>query len=136
MGFQRGEREAAEGLRDPGVADFVVDVAEAVVVAEQRLGVVGGVFEGDELQGGVEVVAGEHTAVLEEREEGFREVVTVTCLVHVEAGVVPLVGVGSYHDVQGFGGACWPMCEVRGLARDRVGIARYQQQAQQRRRRG
>lgn len=77
--FELSQSEAGPNLGDPWVAEEGVQGAEARVVAVEGFGVVGGVFEGDEVEFrvGGEVGAGEDLAVFEEGQEGFFEVVLV-----------------------------------------------------------
>jgi hypothetical protein len=68
VAFELAEREASPNLRHPWVAEEVVELAQARVVAVQRLGEVAAVFEVDQLQLLREVRASENSAILEERQ--------------------------------------------------------------------
>ncbi len=105
--------EAGEHLGDPWVADHVVKFTETVVVAEQAFLVVGGVLERHQLQGGIELVAGDQALVLHERQQRLFEVVAVTGVVHVEHRVVTLVGVGGDHRLQRLGLIGGPVFQIR-----------------------
>jgi hypothetical protein len=50
VAFQFAEGEPGPDLGCPGVAEQVVELAEAVVVAVERLGEVGAVFEVDQVE--------------------------------------------------------------------------------------
>jgi hypothetical protein len=50
VAFQFPKSESGPDLSDPGVAEEVVKFAEAVVVAVERLGEVGAVFEVDQVE--------------------------------------------------------------------------------------
>ncbi|MNN58716.1 hypothetical protein D3C81_1737800 [compost metagenome] len=76
----------------------------------------GGVFEGDELERRIELVAAEQALVLHERQQRFLEVEAVAGVVHVENRVVTLVGIGGNHCVQLFGSLGRPVLEFSGPA--------------------
>lgn len=80
-------------MGDPWVAEEGVQGAEARVVAVEGFGVVGGVFEGDEVEFrvGGEVGAGEDLAVFEEGQEGFFEVVLVGGVLRWESVLVDVI---------------------------------------------
>nr|GFD51674.1 hypothetical protein [Tanacetum cinerariifolium] len=61
--FELFEGKAGKHLRDPWIADHVVDFAKAVVVAEQAFLVLSGVFERDQLEGRVELFSGDQPFV-------------------------------------------------------------------------
>ena len=112
--FEFLEGKAGKNLRNPRVADHVVDFAQAIVVAEQTFLMVGGVFEGDKLERRVHGFAGDQALVFHERQQRLFKVIAVAGVVHVEHRVVTLVGIGGDHFVELFGGRCRPVFQLGG----------------------
>nr|GFA81391.1 hypothetical protein [Tanacetum cinerariifolium] len=127
--FELLEGKAGEHLRDPWVTDHVVDFAEPVVVAEQAFLMVSGVLERDELERGIERIAGDQPFVFHERQQRLFQVVAVAGVVHVENGEVTFVGIGRNHRVELLGRRGGPVGQLGG--RHLSGTAQINRSGQQ-----
>ncbi|MDT4841272.1 hypothetical protein FQZ97_751210 [compost metagenome] len=112
--LQLAQGEAGEHLGDPGIADQVVHFAEAVVIAVEAFLVALHVLEGNQLERGVELLAGEHALHFQEGQQGLLQVIAIAGVVHVENGEVALPGVLGDQRVQLLGRRFGPVLELGG----------------------
>ncbi|MCY1383518.1 hypothetical protein D9M69_716530 [compost metagenome] len=72
------------------------------------------VLERNQLERGVELLAGEHALHLQVGQQGLLQVVAVAGVIHVEHGVVALVGMLGDHFVQLLRGGFGPVLQFGG----------------------